>query len=107
MKDALALLALLFLIALFFLPAYYIGSLYLFLVVVYLFTLYVVEKCGLKRVEMAIDVAFFLTVMGLLMKKSGKPLWQGLALGLLLLGLEAAKGLWRRHNAKARTNGGR
>ncbi|WP_297515016.1 hypothetical protein [Thermococcus sp.] len=96
MRDSLAVLAVLFLIALFFLPAYYIGPLYLLLVVIYLLALYAVERRGPKRVESVIDVAFFLTLMCLLMKKFGEPLWQGLALGLLLLGLEAAKGLWRR-----------
>jgi len=85
------LLAALFLIALFFLPAYYIGPLYFLLVVLYLLALYAVERRGLKRAEELIDVAFFLTLMCLLMEKSGKPLWQGLALGLLLLVLEFIK----------------
>ncbi|AEO13987.1 hypothetical protein [Thermococcus sp. AM4] len=91
MRDSLALLAVLFLIALFFLPAYYIGPLYFLLVVLYLLALYAVERRGLKRVEELIDVAFFLTLMCLLMKKFGEPLWQGLALGLLLLALEFIK----------------
>jgi len=99
MRDSLALLAVLFLIALFFLPAYYIGPLYLLLVVIYLLALYAVEKRGLgKTVERILDALFFMLIMCFILKKLGEPLWQGLALGLLLLGLEAAKGLWRRRS---------
>ncbi|WP_457741949.1 hypothetical protein [Thermococcus sp.] len=92
MRDSLALFAVLFFIILFFLPAYYIGTLYFLLVAVYLLSLYAVERlCPGRSAGKIVDVAFFSHVMFLVARKVGRPLWEVLALGAILLALEAAK----------------
>ncbi|QDA31814.1 hypothetical protein FH039_09695 [Thermococcus indicus] len=92
MRDSLALFTALFLIVLFFLPAYYIGPLYFLLVAVYLLSLYAVERlCPGRSVVKIVEVTFFLTVMFIMAWKAGRPRWEVLALGAILLALEAAK----------------
>ena len=101
MKDALAVLAVLFLIALFFLPAYYFGPLYFLLVAVYLLTLNAVEKLGFgKTTERIVDAVLFIVVMSLILKEKGEPLWQGFVVGVIILALELIKRHLHRDVAK-------
>ncbi|WP_297436025.1 hypothetical protein [Thermococcus sp.] len=101
LRDALAVFGAVFLIAIFFLPAYYIGPLYFLLVAVYLTVLYLVEKLGFgKTAESVVDAVLFIVVMSLILKEKGEPLWQGLAIGGIILALELIKRHLHRDVAK-------
>ncbi len=92
MKDALAVLAVLFLIALFFLPAYFIGRFYFLLVALYLMALAASDKLKLgKAAERVISLAFLFVVLYLMGRKEGDP-WNFVAVGILVVAVDGLKG---------------
>ena len=92
LRNALAVLAVLFLIALFFLPAYFIGRFYFLLAALYLIALAISDKLKLgKAVERAISLAFLFVVLYLMGRKEGDP-WNFVAVGILVVALDGLKG---------------